>query len=547
MDIEKVIIKNFKKFKGPFEIRFKENINLLVGDNESGKSTILEAIHVALTGMYAGRNIRNQLSTYLFNKEAVEEYLTSVENGHPIVPPPEIMIELYLKSGTLPEYEGNGNSENSDGKEGVRFTIGFSDKFQSEYERLLKTEKVTSLPIEFYEAKWSSFGRDEIMPRFIPIKSVMIDSSNYRYQNGSDVYISRVVKEFLEPEDITAITQAHRNMIDEFAQDEAIQSINEKISAASTIMNGKLSLSADQGVQNSWESSLVTQVDGIPFAHAGKGAQCIIKTQLALSHKQAEKASIILIEEPESHLSFSRLSELMRVIETAASGRQIIASTHSSFVANKLGLENLILLSDDNYCSMQSLKKETFEFFKKVAGYDTLRLILCKKSILVEGDSDELVVQRAYMDTHEGRLPIQDGVDVMTVGGLTFKRYLEIAQTLNKETAVVTDNDGNIAAVKKKYKEYEGIPCIHICVDDVVDTGDCKLSGKSFNYNTLEPKILKENGREIMNIIFETNYDTDDDMHKYMHDHKTDCAMAIFESPIKIKYPEYIMRAIKNE
>ena len=54
-------------------------------------------------------------------------------------------------------------------------------------------------------------------------------------------------------------------------------------------MDGKLSLSADQGVQNSWESSLVTQVDGIPFAHAGKGAQCFIKTQLALSHKQAEK------------------------------------------------------------------------------------------------------------------------------------------------------------------------------------------------------------------------------------------------------------------
>lgn len=305
-----------------------------------------------------------------------------MKNEQPIAPP-EIMIELYFKSGTLPEYEGNGNSEKSDGIEGIRFTISFSDKFNSEYESLLKTEKITSLPIEFYEAKWFSFSRDEKMPRFIPIKSVMIDSSNYRYQNGSDVYISRVVKDFLEPEDITAITQAHRNMIDEFAQNEAIQSINEKISAASTVMNGKLSLSADQGVQNSWESSLVTQVDGIPFAHAGKGAQCIIKTQLALSHKQAEKASIVLIEEPESHLSFSRLSELMGVIEKAASGRQIIASTHSSFVANKLGLENLILLSGDNCCSMQSIKTETFEFFKKVAGYDTLRLILCKKSILV--------------------------------------------------------------------------------------------------------------------------------------------------------------------
>lgn len=36
-------------------------------------------------------------------------------------------------------------------------------------------------------------------------------------------------------------------------------------------------------------------------------------------------------------------------------------------------------------------------------------------------------------------------------------------------------------------------------------------------------------------------------MHKYMHSHKTDCAIAIFESTTKIKYPEYIMRTIKNE
>lgn len=148
MAIEKVIIQNFKKFKNPFEVKFNENINLLVGDNESGKSTILEAIHVALTGMYAGRNIRNQLSTYLFNREAVEEYLASVENGQPIAPP-EIMIELYFKSGTLPEYEGNGNSEKSDGIEGIRFTISFSDKFNSEYESLLKTEKLQVCLLNF--------------------------------------------------------------------------------------------------------------------------------------------------------------------------------------------------------------------------------------------------------------------------------------------------------------------------------------------------------------------------------------------------------------
>ena len=126
-------------------------------------------------------------------------------------------------------------------------------------------------------------------------------------------------------------------------------------------------------------------------------------------------------------------------------------------------------------------------------------------------------------------------------------QFLSTAQILQKETAVVTDNDGNIEAVKKKYKDYEGSPYIKICVDENVDTGDLKLSDKDFNYNTLEPKILKENGRKALNDIFETTYQTDDEMHKYMHSHKTDCAIDIFESSIKIKYPEYIMRAIKNE
>ena len=42
-------------------------------------------------------------------------------------------------------------------------------------------------------------------------------------------------------------------------------------------------------------------------------------------------------------------------------------------------------------------------------------LVLAKRVILVEGPSDELVVQRAYRDAHNGRLPIQDGVDVMSM------------------------------------------------------------------------------------------------------------------------------------
>ena len=45
MAIKKVKIRNFKCFKGLFEFELNKNLNILVGNNETGKSTIIEAIH----------------------------------------------------------------------------------------------------------------------------------------------------------------------------------------------------------------------------------------------------------------------------------------------------------------------------------------------------------------------------------------------------------------------------------------------------------------------------------------------------------------------
>jgi len=124
---------------------------------------------------------------------------------------------------------------------------------------------------------------------------------------------------------------------------------------------------------------------------------------LALTHKSAQHAQIVLLEEPESHLSFSKLNQLIKAIEEKYEDKQIIISTHSSFVANKLGLENLLLL--ENHQVIRVTELASADFFKKISGYDTLRLIMCKKAILVEGDSDELVVQKAYKNNNNNHIP----------------------------------------------------------------------------------------------------------------------------------------------
>ncbi|MGG7036017.1 MAG: ATP-dependent nuclease [Flavobacterium sp.] len=300
--------------------------------------------------------------------------------------------------------------------------------------------------------------------------------------------------------------------------------------------------------KNAWENSLMTYLDDIPFHYVGKGEQCIIKTKLALSHKKAKEANIILLEEPENHLSHAKLNQLISDIKSHSSDKQILISTHSSFVSNKLGLEHLILLNNKKTIRLNDLSSETKLFFEKLSGYDTLRMILCKKAILVEGDSDELVVQRAFMDANNGLLPIENGIDVISVG-TSFLRFLEVAEKLGKNVAVVTDNDGDVSALNKKYKNYLAAnkkQNIKICFDSITDTGNLKIGNKEFNYNTLEPKILKENGLDKMNIVLGKSFADIDELHKHMKSNKTESALKIFDSNENIKFPEYILDAIKE-
>jgi putative ATP-dependent endonuclease of the OLD family len=548
MYIKRVSIENFKCFKGQFKLNLNKGINILVGDNEAGKSTIIEAIHLALTGLLNGKYLKNELTQYVFNTDVVDEYIKSLEDDNNISILPHILIEIFIEGEDVAEFEGNGNSEKSKSS-GIFLRIAFDEKYQKEYEDLIKVGGIKTLPIEYYSITWSTFSRDEnITPKSIPIKSALIDSASSRNQNGSDIYISRIIKEFLESNEVIEISQAHRRMKEFFMADDAIGKINEKIKKATKISEKKIQLSVELSSKNAWENSLMTYLDNIPFHYIGKGEQCVIKTKLALGHKKAKEANIILLEEPENHLSHSKLNQLIFDIKNENQGKQIVISTHSSFVANKLGLEHLILVNDRKTIRLNDLKQDTQDFFEKLSGYDTLRLLLCNKAILVEGDSDELIVQKAFMINNNGKLPIEAGIDVISVG-TSFLRFLEIAQLVNKKVAVVTDNDGNLEALKKKYENYlsdDAPNLIKIFFDEAVDTGDLKIGESKFNYNTLEPKLLKAIGFEKMNKILGTSYININELHKYMKINKTECALKIFGTSEQIAFPEYILDSIKS-
>ena len=470
MHIKKVLIENYKCFEGKFELPLTKDVNIIVGNNEAGKSTIVEAIHICLTGLLNGRHLRNHLSQYLFNNTVEENYLKSLGTDVKL-PPPSITLEVHLEEGPA-LFEGNNNIEKTKAS-GVSLKIEFDNEYQLQYEELLKSgNEIKSIPIEYYKIIWRSFARDGVTAQAIPFKSAIIDSTATRYQNGSDIYISRIVRNELDDKQKVEISQAYRSLKEQFKETPSIKEINEKITSIADISDKEVKIGVNLATKDAWEFGLTTFLNDVPFQNVGKGEQCIVKTNLSLGNKTTKNAGVILIEEPENHLSHTKLNQFIKGITNKSKDKQVIITTHDSFVANKLGLNNLILLFNQQVMSIGDLKDDTQEFFQKLPGYQTLRMLLGKKAVLVEGDSDELIVQKAYMKSNEGKLPIEDGIDVISVK-LTFKRFLYIAEQLGLPVAVVTDNDSNYANnIEKKYDEFKEIKSIHVTNTSVFNMDD---------------------------------------------------------------------------
>lgn len=551
MKIEKIIIKNFKSFENQIidfsytdeEGKKNRDFLILVGDNGTGKSTLLEAIHLALTGFYRGKPILGNISQDIFNKKCVKQYLDDF-NAKKNPEPPKISIEIFFDD--CPILEGDKNSTGSKAS-GFVFEIMYDNRNDDAYSALI-THELNTLPFEFYKCEWNTFAREKYTnSKFLSFKSAFLNTSADKVWD----YSSRLIKSYIDDSSKVELNQSYRMVTDGLKNSESFKKINDKIQKNETLKNKNISIGVANSSQNAWESALTIKENGIPYENIGTGKQCILNTILSFENDMFKNKGIILIEEPENHLSGMNLNILLNYIKENSKEYQVIISTHSSYVLNKLGMNNLVLIGKNSVSSFIKLPSDTNHYFEKVAGFDTLRFILSENAILVEGDSDDLIIQRAYYDAYK-KLPIDDGVEIIDTG-LSYRRFIDLAIELKINTAVVTDNDGDVDRINEMISEYKAYSWIKICSGSKSFTheelGFTKSDGLSKeckvpNVNTLEPEILRANDRNIINKILGKSYDNDEDLVHFMIKNKTEVAWKIFISKENIKFPEYIEDAI---
>ncbi len=302
MVIRKIVVSNFKCLRD-FTLEFNNDLDIIVGDNETGKSTLLEAINLALTGQLNGKSLAYDVSPYIFNKTAVSEYVRSLRTENRLSPP-NALIELYLEdSKDLAKLKGKNNSLRED-TAGLSFLIEYNDEYADEYQSYIANpEEVRTVPSEYYQTKWHSFSGSAITQAGLPIKTTLVDTTSVRLQNGTDYYIQKTIDDILEKKERAGVSLLYRRLKESFAEGDSIKSINLKLTKNKDIIPDKsLTVSIDVSQKTNWESNLTSYLDEIPYQYVGKGDQSILKMLFALERKKAKESHIILIEEPENHL-----------------------------------------------------------------------------------------------------------------------------------------------------------------------------------------------------------------------------------------------------
>ena len=534
--ISKIVIQNYKLIKNAV-IPLNSDINIFVGDNDSGKSTILEALTILTTGKLNGYALDRQLKANLFNNEVRAAYRTQIEAGQRPFPP-EMIFEAYFDGDPL--YKGSQNSLSED-TVGLRIKVAISEANASIYQQMLANNDVKDIPVELYTVTCRYFSGELVSFRYSPFKSVFIDTGHKEYANLVDRFVTDSISDNLTEAELTDLAIAYKSSRRAFQENDVVKKLNESVRQNPSIQGKTVSLDLREDETDAWKRQMSIVVDDIPFEHIGFGTQNSIKIELALRNADAQ-ANVVIMEEPENNLSFTNMTKLVGQI-LKSTGKQVFLSTHSSYIANKLDLSKVLLVNNGAVAPFGALSEDTKKYFVKLPGYDTLRFVLAEKIILVEGPTDDLIIQRAYMDKY-GHLPSDDGIDIFVVDSLAFKRFCEIGKLVGKKVVVVTDNDGDIAQnIHKKYEDYYGLD-------------DFKFYYESDEVlHTIEPSVLAVNCetdgptelfKRVISARGSMMNKSKEEILSFMKKNKAEWAYRVFEATDCICYPEYIRNVIKH-
>ena len=453
MYISELRISNFRCFdENEHVIQFNKGLSVLVGENDSGKTAIIDAIRIVLgttdqswyriniNDFYKENDLLTIKITCVFSdlsgdeKAAFLECLTYEEGN-------AILVYnwncRYLKSFRTPRVL----TEITTGKNGE------GPAPASEARELLRTTYLRPLR-DAYTNMQSGKGS-----RLSQVLSGVKDLND-----GEDEY-SESIK--LSDLSLTGIADLSNKLIESHSK---IKSVNESISAtlARRMLLERDNVSTEISVAgtNLSESRKLTalleklELSAITTDEAGKvglGTSNIMSMACELLLNKGSVSSFLLIEEPEAHIHAQRQLRLIQSLEEEASegNHQIIITTHSPLLASAVKLENITIINKHTAYSLAKdktkLSNDDYQYLERYLDATKANLFFAKGVVIVEGSSEELLLPT--ISRIIGKDFSKHGISMVNSRGIGLNRFAGIFQRKETEplldvpVACITDRD----------------------------------------------------------------------------------------------------------
>lgn len=325
----------------------------------------------------------------LLNMNAVRAFMAG---SHTFERLPTLTIELYLDGhGTFgPEMNGKNNTSGIL-CDGIRLVCQPNLDYYNEIIKSMQ-EQADYFPYDYYSVRFSTFADDGYSGYKKKLRTILIDSGAMNSEYATNDFIKRMYRQCTEDhvEERAVHRSKYRQLKDSFRSD-SLNALNH------LIPNQKYEFGLKMTATTEFENDLMVFEDDISIDSKGTGRQVFIKTDFALK-RAGDNIDVVLLEEPENHLSHTNLRKLIELVARTQRG-QLFVTTHNSLISTRLDLQNVLLIggtTEGHPISLRELQTDTGKFFMKAPVANILEFALSTRAILVEGPSEYMLFERFY-------------------------------------------------------------------------------------------------------------------------------------------------------